>query len=520
MRLLSAPMSSLRAVLASAVATAVLAGGLVLSAATPAAALPCALPTSGSNFAVTSEADLITLSSNADCWAEDIVQTADITLSAPNANIASIGDVNVPFTGTYDGQLHSISGLAITGSDSDRGLFGDILNATIQRLSVAGSITGAGSLGLIGGASSSTIADIISSVDVTGWEFVGGVIGFAEDSTVTRVSASGSVSGAIQGIGGLVGFSQRTTITNSTSSATISGGSITGGAVGIFLSGTATNISASGTVACVSDCGGLIGAVGGTDSSTIDQSFSIGDVPSLDRVGGLIGATAINPGKTLTLTNSYRRGDVTDINGTIAGLIIGRQQFDGQVNISDVYATGVNTGTGITPYAFIGQQVDNTPATITNSFNQAPPNPPDLTSITTFTDAGWDIDENWTTPTGWGICPDFNDGLPFLKAFYDMMGPCSPPQFDSFSPHEGSIYGGDVVTITGSRLHLVTGVTFGNAYSMTMTIVSDTEIICITPPHDAGRVDFAIHYMDGTMTSPDGFLYEVPADPVVPAFTG
>jgi hypothetical protein len=505
-----------------------MAGALTIAAASPAAALPCALPTSGSSFAVTSEADLVTLSSNADCWAEDIVQTADIVLSAPNANLASIGTNATAFTGTYSGQNHSITGLAITGTDDDRALFGAVSDATISNLSVSGSVTGASGLGgIIGGALRSTLSYLTSDVSVNGTEYLGGIVGSIEDSLIIGATSFGTVTGSGQIVGGIVGFARNSSIIGSNAKGNIDSLYSAGGVVGALLASSISQSSATGDIFCSDTCGGLIASLAGNGSSAVDQSFSTGQVQGDNRVGGLIGYARIFNGLTTSITDSYALGDVTDTDDATGGVLIGVQLIDGASNgtltITNMYATGVVTGPTTTTYELIGGPSGSSTAIVNDSFTLAPPNPPDLTSITTFTAAGWDIDENWTTPTIWGICPDVNDGMPVLKAFYFLPGPCQSPEFSQITPDEGSTLGGDVITVTGTRLHLVTAVRLGGVDCQSFTIVSDTELTCITPAHAAGRVSFAIYYADGGIWTDDGFEYVVPTDPtdpVVPAFTG
>lgn len=508
--------------LAATAAIALMGGALVIASASPAAALPCALPTSGSSFAVTSEADLVTLGANADCWAEDIVQSADIALSAPNANLVPIGSSVTPFTGTYNGQDHSITGVAQATGSNYAGIFGYIDTATISNLTVEGAVGGINLVGgVIGYANLSNVLDVHSNVTVTGAAVVGGVIGSAEDCTFLRLSATGSV-GSGMFTGGLIGVMQRSYLTASTATGMVTSSiAVTGGLIGSSTQSTIATSSASGYVSGGSDSGGLVGAA---LESLFNQTFATGNTVGTSNVGGLIGNFTIPDSAAGVIVNSYSRGNVTDTDGATGGVLVGRKvggnANDGTLTITDVYATGVVTGPSTTTYDLVGDPSVSSPPIVTDSFTLAPPNPPDLTSITTFTAAGWDIDENWSTPTVWGICPNFNDGMPFLKAFYDVMGPCDPPQYSSVTPDEGSTLGDDVITIIGTRLHLVTAVRLGDVDCKSFTIVSDTEITCVTPPHAAGRVSFAIFYIDGSMFSPDLFEYVVPDAPVVPAFTG
>ena len=48
-----------------------------------------------------------------------------------------------------------------------------------------------------------------------------------------------------------------------------------------------------------------------------------------------------------------------------------------------------------------------------------------MKSIATFRDLGWSIGSFWTGNTTWVICPQANNGYPFLSAFYTAQtAPC------------------------------------------------------------------------------------------------
>lgn len=91
------------------------------------------------------------------------------------------------FSGTFDGNRHTISGLCInTKSKNGVGLFGTVNGASIQNLKVEGSVTGTNS------------------------GFVGGIVGKTQGNvTITNCSFTGSVSatksGSSNGAGGIVG---------------------------------------------------------------------------------------------------------------------------------------------------------------------------------------------------------------------------------------------------------------------------------------------------------------------------
>jgi len=181
------------------------------------------------------------------------------------------------FTGTFDGQGHTISDLYInrptmtlvglfgysyvatirnigllnvniTGQDLTGGLAGMFNNGTITNAYVTGRVRGNGTMnvvgGLAGGIENSTITSSYATVDVTSSSnYVGGLVGSAYDtSLITNSYATGSVTGATS-VGGLVGIlNGRSSITNSYSTGSVTGTTFAGGLLGSFSSsGAVTN---------------------------------------------------------------------------------------------------------------------------------------------------------------------------------------------------------------------------------------------------------------------------------------
>ena len=265
------------------------------------------------------------------------IQTADITLSGSWAPIgASSGsdpyDSNVPFTGSYDGDSHTISGLSITAPgatfDADGiGLFASLHGATVQDVNIV---------------SASVRADLRENVGI--------LVGVARESTISGVTTSGEVQG-IQMVGGLAGkITEGTTVSHSHSSAddtTYFGGG--GGLIGNASkdSGALTHViasSASGSVAGLNPdngkgAGGLVGtSYGGLD---IVDSWATGDVSERGAsiTGGLIG---LMYGSDVSVSRSFASGDVTVVGTGPAGGLVGGL-YEG-ATIANSFATGLVTG--------------------------------------------------------------------------------------------------------------------------------------------------------------------------------
>jgi hypothetical protein len=82
------------------------------------------------------------------------------------------------------------------------------------------------------------------------------------------------------------------------------------------------------------------------------------------------------------------------------------------------------------------------------------------------------------------------------------------PTITDISPNTGTTAGGTAITITGTEFATNATVTFGGVSATSITVVSATEITCVTPAGTAGVVDVVVTNTDtGTVTSVGGFTY-------------
>ena len=112
------------------------------------------------------------------------VLTADIDLN--NEEWTPIGpSESSAYTGTFDGQGHTVRNLSITGDVKRAGLFGCVIGGAIRKLTVAGSVS--------------------CTVD-QGW--CGGIAGYAERETIENCASLCTVSytGKDARVGGIVGY--------------------------------------------------------------------------------------------------------------------------------------------------------------------------------------------------------------------------------------------------------------------------------------------------------------------------
>ena len=140
-----------------------------------------------------------------DSWSrgKSFVLSADISLD---------GEAFKPipsFSGTFDGQGHTISGLNIDGAYSPAGLFSEVcLGATIKNLTVIGAVDPSGDGGKVGGIAgdnSGTIESCRFKGTVIGKSDVGGIAGINRlEGTIKNSYAEGEIIGESR-VGGIAG---------------------------------------------------------------------------------------------------------------------------------------------------------------------------------------------------------------------------------------------------------------------------------------------------------------------------
>lgn len=77
----------------------------------------------------------------------------------------------------------------------------------------------------------------------------------------------------------------------------------------------------------------------------------------------------------------------------------------------------------------------------------------------------------------------------------------------SVSPATGPTAGGATVTVNGSNLGGVEGVTFGGTAATAVTVLSESQVRCVTPAKSAGAVNVVVADDSGTATLTNGYTY-------------
>ncbi len=230
----------------------------------------------------------------------NITLTADIDLKG--IDWTPIGkDDNKAYTGTFDGNGKTITGLTVTGSDQYAGLFGYIgSGGTVKNVVLEGvqieSDNSSGYAGGVAGDSWGTIENCSVSGSVSGTTFAGGVVGSQRGGSITGCNSSATVKGVIFA-GGIAGE-------------TNSGASLTGcyATRDVTVENDGTNNS---------HAGGVVGYNGG---GTLTACYATGSVTGSGSgtiyVGGVTGSNNFG-----ILTACYHaKEDVSGPTGTTGGV--------------------------------------------------------------------------------------------------------------------------------------------------------------------------------------------------------
>ena len=399
------------------------------------------------------------------------------------AGFVPIGNTSTnAFTGHFDGNNHTISGLYINRPSTNYvGLFGSANGATIKDVTVADAfVVGNLGVGVLEGRSGPNYGIQISNCHV-----------------------SGGVSGINTMVGGLIG-------------------DLSGGAI--------IESSASVTVNCLKACGGFVGII---HAGTIQRCFSTGNVTggsSSTAVGGFIGTNTNNNNQLIK--DCYARGNAYSNTSSLVGGFVGVWNFATNV-IENCYSTGVSSAKGFCGGLSLG-------GVITDSFWDVETSgcgssnggtgkvTAEMTTNSTFIDAGWDFD------TVWGMDPLINDGYPYLQwalttppeeaTSYTLTlsstsgGNVTDPGEGDFDYSYGTVVSLNATADSGYRFALWVGdvseVADTRSATTTVTVTDDFEIMAVFVPE--GKLALYIDSTDGgDVTDPGEGLFTYNASEVV-----
>lgn len=280
------------------------------------------------------------------------VLTADIDLGYCQWPVIGVLSSNGQraYTGTFDGQGHTVSGLNITslGGRQKLGLFGVAQDAVIENLTVRGNIDLTG----------------VRSYDTTTGYIIGGVLGSGEGSGVTIRNCVSQVDISVSfvndqraqraSVGGLVGRFSGSGVHEITDCRN-EGRIYTAFEPGAYyLGGSGGN----------GGQGGIVGFIGA--SAQLERCVNTGTVYAgrAAGVGGIVG-NAGDSGVTITLNQCANQGAVSNDTGGVllrkggTGGIIGLAPT-GSVTVSNCYNTGAVAGSAIVGGILGGEKGEHT----------------------------------------------------------------------------------------------------------------------------------------------------------------
>lgn len=295
-------------------------------------------------YLITSESELMQIGSELDASAYYSLEN-DITLTSENWT--PVAKKSGAFTGTFEGNGHSIKNLKIKDVQSDyAGLFYKIEGGTINNLK-------------------------IEDVNIEGKGYVGALTGYTDNaSSVSGCSSSGMVySEKGENIGGLIGNSN-SQVSDSNSECTVQGSSVNyaGGLIG-NNNGAVKDCSFTGDISELN--GNYIGGFCGYNNAGITHSYAACDITvNGNFVGGFAGSNYSN------VETSFFSGTVNVKGNGLNGQYTGGLAGENRGSISECYSAGkvvsdctqkVYDGVDVVPVgAFVGY---NNYGTIKNCYS-------------------------------------------------------------------------------------------------------------------------------------------------------
>lgn len=282
---------------------------------------------------IANEAALLDLMGSTDATklAGKYVLTANITLTS--ASQSPIGNADAPFTGIFDGNGKTISGLNLSGTENV-GLFGVANGATIKNLTVSGTVTATGNrtAGIVAYAQTSlTVENCTSNATVSGVYATGGIVGQIDGLTapptvsVKGCTNTGAVTASSERAGGIIGFFNI-------------GGAAKGGSYELTECRNSGTVTAKKSGNAVAYAAGIVGFY--TQSTTVDLNIS----------------KLLNEGDVHSDTGKYTGGIFGYFRSYAAGVVM-----SDLMNTGDVYTQSV-------PGGLIGFQLNEQPITVNRAY--------------------------------------------------------------------------------------------------------------------------------------------------------
>ena len=263
----------------------------------------------------------------ADIVVNENVLKEDGTLNGDGSNFrvwTPIGNSSERYAGTFDGNGKTVSGLYFNDTSANYvGLFGWVnFGGVVKNVGVGGSyFSGSGYVGGVVGLNYGTVSECYNTGRVNASYYVGGVVGYSDESLVSNCYNTGSVSGDDR-VGGVVGGNYGTVI-DCYNNGSVSGNWKVGSVVGYnFWDSTVSNCYNTGSVSG-DDCAG--GVVGENDGA-VSNSYNTGSVSGGDYIGGVVGYNSDG-----TVDNCYYLNDCLSADNGYGSAMTAQQFASGEV---------------------------------------------------------------------------------------------------------------------------------------------------------------------------------------------
>ncbi|CAM3982794.1 T9SS type A sorting domain-containing protein [Flavobacterium antarcticum] len=354
------------------------------------------------------------------------------------------------FSGTVEGNNFAISNLFVTNTaTSFTGLFGQITSATIKNIKL--------------------VNPTISAKDDAG-TIAGGLL---NASLVLNCHATGVViSGTGANIGGLVGS--------------------------LLGDSTISKSSSNGQVSGLQQIGGIVGSP--YNKATISECFSGGTVSGLIHVGGIAGysAFAFTPNRTILVDNCYSRANLVCTNGPVGGIFGGSSAL---LVVQNSYATGLITSSGTIGGVLGGMGA----VTATNNYWDIESSgaseavaewagAPGTVDITGKTTAEMKMAELVTllnqnqTGTPWTIDANVNDGYPILAS--------SLLQNNSFTTVKSTVLVYPTMTADFVNISSAVNLTNATVYSISGSLVKSQSLHGLENTIDLSGIISGVYFLN------------------------
>jgi hypothetical protein len=299
--------------------------------------------------------------------------TSDIDLSGKNwAPIGTVySNFSSSFSGTFDGDGHTISGLTINSSYDYQALFGYVESALIEKLVVRGSVTGQSCVaGIVAYSTDSSFVKLANYCTVTatgsgtstGEVYFGSAAGVVCYAATTNSTAEqyfqdlynyGLINAGDKNSGGVIGFlysNGNVNVSHCANYNNVNVGSAhnmngeedgVGGVIGATAGYGTYKVSEcvnTGTITTANavTTGGIVGSLGGQDSS-VNFCRNTGTINGAEYAGGIAGNVRATDGQVVSC---YNTGKVNAATSSGSGGIVASQTGSNLDIRNNVYLSG------------------------------------------------------------------------------------------------------------------------------------------------------------------------------------